>query len=225
MPETKNVSGEYRIKVNGSSVFLLTSSTLELAKLDNTPIGSTTPATGAFTTLSTTGLATFLATLRVNATSIEQTDANGLTLNSSNGSGQILFRIGGAQQGRIGPVGTAVNYFDFSGSATGAAVPLGVAGTDDNIDVAVTPKGTGIVTSAAAIRALSGTAIPAGGTAGAGFRFSSTANFGVFFGSGAPTLAAAQGSLYLRSDGSSTSTRAYINTDGSTTWTNITTAA
>ena len=44
-------------------------------------------------------------------------------------------------------------------------------------------------------------------------------------GSGAPTFTAAKGSLYLRTDGSSTSTRAYINTDGATTWTNLVTAA
>src|SRR6266481_3931313 len=68
-------------------------------------------------------------------------------------------------------------------------------------------------------------AVPAGGTAGTGYRFSSTANFGIFFGSGAPTLSAAQGSLYIRSDGSATNNRAYINTDGSTTWTAISTAA
>lgn len=70
----------------------------------------------------------------------------------------------------------------------------------------------------------SGTAIPAGGTAGLGLRVSSTSNFGVFFGSGAPTLAAAQGSLYLRSDGTTTNDRAYINTNGTTGWTAITTA-
>lgn len=52
-----------------------------------------------------------------------------------------------------------------------------------------------------------------------------TAGFGVYFGSGAPTITAAQGSLYLRTDGSSTSTRLYVNTTGSTTWTNVTTAA
>ena len=69
------------------------------------------------------------------------------------------------------------------------------------------------------------TAIPAGGTAGAGFMFSSTANYGVFFGSGAPSLSAAKGSLYLRSDGTGTTDRAYINTDGSTTWTALTTVA
>lgn len=70
-----------------------------------------------------------------------------------------------------------------------------------------------------------GTAIPAGGTTGVGLKMSSTANFGVFFGSGAPTLTAAQGSLYMRSEGSSTSTRVYVNTDGGTTWTNLVTAA
>lgn len=70
-----------------------------------------------------------------------------------------------------------------------------------------------------------GTAIPAGGTAGVGYKFSSTSNLGVFFGSGAPTLAAAQGSLYVRTDGSSIATRLYVNTNGSTTWTNVVTAA
>jgi hypothetical protein len=75
------------------------------------------------------------------------------------------------------------------------------------------------------IRAFSATAIPAGGTAGLGYTFSTTSNFGTFFGSGAPTLSAAKGSLYLRSDGSATNNRAYINTDGGTTWTALTTAA
>lgn len=71
----------------------------------------------------------------------------------------------------------------------------------------------------------SATAVPAGGTAGSGVKFSSTANLGVFFGSGAPTLSAAQGSLYLRTDGSSTSTRLYVNSNGSTTWVAVTTAS
>ena len=69
----------------------------------------------------------------------------------------------------------------------------------------------------------SGTAPAAGGMSA--ILISSTANFGIFVGSGVPTVSAAQGSLYLRTDGNSTSTRAYINTNGSTTWTAITTAA
>ena len=81
------------------------------------------------------------------------------------------------------------------------------------------------VSTTGAVSAYTGTAVPAGGTTGVGVKLSSTANLGVFFGSGAPTLSAAQGSLYLRTDGSSTSTRLYVNTNGSTTWTNVTTAA
>lgn len=69
------------------------------------------------------------------------------------------------------------------------------------------------------------TAVPAGGTTGSGIKLSSTSNLGVFFGSGLPTLSAAQGSLYLRTDGSSTTTRMYINTNGSTTWTNVVSTA
>jgi hypothetical protein len=68
-----------------------------------------------------------------------------------------------------------------------------------------------------------GTAVVAGGRSE--ILMTSTANLGIYVGSGAPTVSAAKGSLYLRTDGSSTSTRAYINTDGATTWTAITTAA
>lgn len=73
------------------------------------------------------------------------------------------------------------------------------------------------------VTADSGTAPAAGGMAA--FLASSTAGLGIYVGSGAPTISAAQGSLYLRTDGSSTSTRLYVNTTGSTTWTNVTTAA
>lgn len=49
---------------------------------------------------------------------------------------------------------------------------------------------------------------------------------GLYSGAGAPTgITAAKGSMYLNTTGTSTSTRAYINTDGGTTWTAVTTAA
>lgn len=47
----------------------------------------------------------------------------------------------------------------------------------------------------------------------------------VMSGAGAPGITAPKGSLYLRTDGTTTNDRAYINTDGSTTWTALTTAA
>ena len=48
---------------------------------------------------------------------------------------------------------------------------------------------------------------------------------GIRSGSGAPTATAPKGTLYIRTDGSSTATRLYVNTDGATTWTNFTSAA
>lgn len=113
--------------------------------------------------------------------------------------------------------------------------PIGVAYSDPAIvsgSIDATPIGATTRSSVAAttvnatgaVTANSATAVPAGGTAGAGLLMSSTANLGVFFGSGAPTLSAAQGSLYIRTDGSSTSTRLYVNTNGTTGWTNITSA-
>ena len=88
---------------------------------------------------------------------------------------------------------------------------------------------TGAVTAASVaatgnITADSATALVAGGASA--FIATNTANnMGIYVGSGAPTVSAAQGSLYLRSDGSSTSTRAYINTNGTTGWAAITTAS
>jgi hypothetical protein len=67
-------------------------------------------------------------------------------------------------------------------------------------------------------RILSGTAIPAGGTASAGYKFTSTSDFGIFPGSGSPTLSAAQGSLDLRSDGVPS-----YNTNGTTGWSELVT--
>lgn len=66
---------------------------------------------------------------------------------------------------------------------------------------------------------------PAAGSATQGILFGSAPAVGIFYGSGAPTLSAPQGSIYMRTDGSSTSTRMYVNQNGSTTWTNVTTGA
>jgi len=47
----------------------------------------------------------------------------------------------------------------------------------------------------------------------------------IMSGNGAPGMTAPKGSLYLRTDGTTTNDRAYINTDASTTWSALTTAA
>jgi hypothetical protein len=48
---------------------------------------------------------------------------------------------------------------------------------------------------------------------------------GVYFGSGAPTITAAKGSLYMNTTGSGPTNRMYVNTDGAATWTSAATAA
>jgi len=129
----------------------------------------------------------------------------------------------------ITPVNTATfdstGAFTATGNITGGNVlTAGLASATGNIT-------GGNILSSAVISAvgnatiLSGTAVPTGGTTGAGYKLSSTTNLGVFFGSGAPTLSAAQGSLYLRTDGTTTNNRMYVNTNGSTTWTAVTTVA
>lgn len=134
------------------------------------------------------------------------------------GTGAVTFATNAAAttQFQILHTASASRFITVTGSNGGNPTITTSAGS-----LAITPS----VVGAAGVSAYAATAIPAGGTAGTGFTFSSTANFGVFFGSNVPSLSAAKGSLYLRSDGSSSSTRAYINTDGGTTWTAVTTAA
>jgi len=88
-----------------------------------------------------------------------------------------------------------------------------------------TSSSLAILNSNGVLNVCASTATPAGGSTSARLVFGTTAGFGIYYGSGAPTVSAAQGSIYIRSDGSSTSTRLYVNTNGSTTWTNVTTAA
>jgi hypothetical protein len=52
-----------------------------------------------------------------------------------------------------------------------------------------------------------------------------SSDFVVAVGSGVPTLSATKGSLYIRTDGSTSATRMYINSTGATTWVACTTAS
>lgn len=71
------------------------------------------------------------------------------------------------------------------------------------------------------ITADSNLAPAAGGMAA--FLASSTAGLGIYVGSGAPSVTAAQGSLYLRTDGTTTNDRLYVR--GSAAWIAVTTAS
>ncbi len=122
--------------------------------------------------------------------------------------------------------GYASYYQQGSGVHTWATSSVsGIAGDGATMNALMTLSAAGnLSNTGASIQAASTRAIDAGGANDAGFMYGSTSRFGVFFGSGVPTLTAAKGSLYLRSDGSGTTDRAYINTNSATAWTALTTA-
>lgn len=91
---------------------------------------------------------------------------------------------------------------------TGAAAKVTNIGSTNTTSSTVINAGSGLITMAGLV-ALNSAAGPQ-----------------LLAGAGDPDTAvtAPQGSMFLRTDGSSTSTRMYINTDGSTAWTNVVTA-
>lgn len=120
--------------------------------------------------------------------------------------------------------GGTVNFWDVAGDACGSIYGFDDAG-DNTLKIDAVD---GLYIDTPAIATTGGmvidydTAITSGGAAKILF---TTSLIGIYTGSGSPTVSAAKGSLYLRTDGTGTSDRAYINTNGSTTWTAITTAA
>jgi hypothetical protein len=162
-------------------------------------------------TIGTGGTSTFGAGVLVGSNSVLGWSARSRMVSASNGV-IAIYNDTETDFGRLQFGGTTSSFPALKRDATALKVRL----ADDSTDAPLT---------AAAITAMAATAIPAGGTQGAGLKVSSTADFGVFFGSGAPTLSAAKGSLYLRSDGSGINDRMYVNTDSATTWTAVVTAA
>lgn len=133
--------------------------------------------------------------------------------------------FGGVQM--VGGTGAIAWSLTIGGAASRTVLSEASAGTVQIGTTALNALGSlnlTNLTATGAIGGFSGTAIPAGGTTGSCIKVSSTANFGICFGSGAPTLSAAKGTWYIRSDGTGTTDRAFINTDGGTTWTAVTTA-
>jgi hypothetical protein len=131
------------------------------------------------------------------------------------GSGSHLFvtETGASAQVEIQHTAAANRYITLTGSNGGNPTIGTSAGS-----LAI---GTTLL-CAAGVQAKSATATPAGGAVGF---YMGSDSIGIYFGSGAPTATAAKGSIYLRSDGSTTNNRMYVNTDGGTTWTAVTTAA
>ena len=80
-----------------------------------------------------------------------------------------------------------------------------------NTPTITSPEIDGDVAASGIGHFLNATALPAGGNTNVGIKVG-TSGIGMFFGTGAPTLTAPQGSLYIRSDGSAANNRFYIRT-------------
>ena len=112
-----------------------------------------------------------------------------------------------------GPVRSQNGFETVSiNSTTGAVTTTSTIGPATSV---TTVSATGNIT------ADSGTAPVAGGAAA--FLATSTADFGIYLGSGAPTVSAQQGSLYLRTDGTGTADRLFVR--GAAGWIAISTAS
>lgn len=103
---------------------------------------------------------------------------------------------------------SATNTYDIGTSAGNRWRNIYASGNVDALGILVT---------------LGGSAAVAGGAQA--MKIGSTTARGLYWGSGVPTVSAAQGSLYLRTDGTTTNDRMYVNTNGTTGWTAVTTAA
>jgi hypothetical protein len=119
----------------------------------------------------------------------------------------------------VGVTGTTtVNVADITGVASQV--------------LAVNSAGTGLVftgqptLSSSILLAHNVTAVAGGTTTGVAFFASNAATaMGVYFGSGAPTVVGATGSLYMNIAPTNATSRIYVNTNGSTTWAGLTATA
>lgn len=141
-----------------------------------------------------------------------------------------------------------VTGLKVTGAATGGTVAVAVIQASGNANLSLDAKGSGTITlngtgtgnivlsramtgvsvsTTGSQTALSGTAVPAtAGAVAAGAPIIANSNgMTIEWTTNAPTHTRPKGSLCLHINGSSSSTRAYINTDGAGTWTAITTAA
>lgn len=148
-----------------------------------------------------------------------------LTVNPGNitvTAGNITATAGSISAGTTVTAGTGITSTTGNITATVGNVVASagnLVATAGGLSVATTVlAGTGITSTTGNINASAGNIIAAGAL-GAG-------NVQILGGAGSPqgVVTAPQGSLYLNRTGNSTSTRAYINTDGTTNWTDITTA-
>ena len=178
-------------------------------------ISGTLNVTGTSTLATVNAIGTFTvstaATSEIIATSSASNNYSRLSLINSGGTAQeYRIIVGGSASGY--PSGFVIQ------DVTRGANPLSISSAG-----AVTIPGT-LIVSGNYVYVCNNLATPAGGISDRGFAMG-IVGVSMNFGSGAPTMGAVKGSLYLRTDGSGTNDRLYVNTNGSTNWTAVVTVA
>ncbi len=116
-----------------------------------------------------------------------------------------------------------IRYGLFGVALAGMAAFIAPAIADQVIQDNLTVSGT--ITAKGPVSGGTNVGLVSGGSTVAAICSTTTAGFCVYFGTGTPTISAAQGSIYLNNAGSSTSTRIYVNSNGTTGWVAVTTAS
>lgn len=98
----------------------------------------------------------------------------------------------GLQTFQFNPAASSVNWPSTTASATATPVIYGAAGSDTDIDVAITPKGAGVVTSSGLLR------IPAGTGGAPAIAFSGDTDTGVYQSSGGQFQIGVNGNQQIR---------------------------
>lgn len=120
--------------------------------------------------------------------------------------------------------GASVTKMTFDFTPTSSTMGIGVSSSAITIYRGDGSNG-GTFNVTGTLNAASGVATPVNGSSSARILLGTTANLGLYYGSGAPTVTAAKGSVYLRTDGSGVNDRMYVATDSAGAWTAVVTVA
>ncbi len=183
----------------------------------NVDCNAGTPETGISIQSLTRGSGSHLIAVSPAATEalyIEAVGGGPVVFNANSGGGPLFIPNGTAAAPSLSFTNDQdTGFYRFGANAIGLAL---------NGALAVDFETTGAF-FVSGVTAWSGTAVPTGGATGVGIMFSSTPNLGLFFGDGPPTLSAAHGAVYSNISGNGVANRMYVNNNGSTGWSAVTT--
>lgn len=157
----QGANGDIALTPNGTGEVDITKVNIDGGTIDGTAIGGASASTGAFTTLSASSTATFSGLTASQA--VFTTSGKALTSNAITGTGNVVMSTSGTlttprvvtsindtngnELFGVTATGSAVNEFTVANAAQGAGPTLSATGSDTNININLTPKGTGVVST------------------------------------------------------------------------------